>query len=315
MDQLPDILDWARVPAFLAVAETGSLSAAARRLGQSQPTLGRQIRSLEEQLGVTLFLRQARGLVLTETGAELLGPARAMQAEANRLALAAAGHQETLSGTVRITASKVVSHYLLPQHVAEIRAREPEIQIELAPSDESQNLLFREADIAVRMYRPEQLDMIARHVGAFPLGAFCTRGYAARHGMPTTILEAFARDMIGYDRDDRIIRGLREIGVQVTRADFAVRCDDQVVALELMRAGCGIGFAPASICKDDPDLLQVLPDEPMPSLPVWLTTHEAMRRTPRVRRVWDLLGELLPRVLDPPANVSGGRRDTAALPG
>lgn len=168
MYKLPS-LDWSLVQAFLAVAETGSLSAAARLLGTSQPTLGRQIKQIEQQLGAELFHRQPRGLALTDIGAALVQPASVMRDAVQRIALTAAGRQASLAGTVRITASVSTSALHLPPIIAGIRKLEPQIAIELVPSDDSRNLLYREADIAVRMYRPTQLDLVTQHIGDIEL--------------------------------------------------------------------------------------------------------------------------------------------------
>ena len=302
------LLDWSRVPVFLAVAETGSLSAAAKRLGQSQPTLGRQIRAMEEELGLTLFTRQARGLVLTETGRALLDPARAMAAEAHRLSLAAVGKDERVVGTVRITASQGISHFVLPPILAALRTAEPQIQVELSPSDASENLLFREADIALRMYRPTQLDMVARHVADLPLGLYGTPDFIARVGRPQTIRDALHAGIVGNDRDDRILRGMRAYGIDAERDDFPVRCDDALVNWQLARAGCGFGFAAAPVGDADPAVERVLADLPLPVLPVWLVTHEAMRRTPRIARVWDLLAAGLAERLPAPSRTTAERK-------
>ena len=281
-------LDWSLVPPFLAVADTGSLSAAARQLGRSQPTLGRQIAALEDRLGVTLFHRQPRGLILTEAGAALLPAAREMAAASQRLALEAAGRDAALTGTVRITASEVVAIVHLPPIIAAIRAAEPGIEIELVPSDESRNLLYREADIAIRMYRPAQLDLVAQHIGDLPLAAYVAKSYVARRGMPTaaTLME---HDMVGYDADPQIVTGFRNAGFAVDRHAFAVRCDHNLGYWELVRAGCGMGLAQTSIGDADPSVVRVDLGLPLPALPVWLTAHEAMRRTPRIRRVWEML--------------------------
>ena len=155
-------LSWTLIQSFLAVAETGSLSAAAKKMGQSQPTLGRHIKAAEAALRTKLFDRVSTGLRLTEAGNMLLEPARDMFSASARFASIAAGRDMTLSGTVRITASVVVSHYLLPEVLAELRLAEPDIEIELVPSDTPENLLYREADIAIRMYRPTQLDIVTR---------------------------------------------------------------------------------------------------------------------------------------------------------
>ena len=155
--------DWTLTRSFLAVAETGSLSAAARQLGLSQPTLGRHVADLEAQLGMPLFQRAPRGLIPTTAALNLLPHARAMRDAAARLHLAAAGQTETLAGTVRLTASRIVAHYILPAIIAELRQAEPGIEVELVATDATENLLFHEADIALRMYRPTQLDIVALH--------------------------------------------------------------------------------------------------------------------------------------------------------
>ncbi len=283
-----DNVDWSLVRAFLAVVENGSLSGAARSLKASQPTLGRQIKALEKQLSAELFQRQPRGLILTETGAALVAPARAMQAAMRQISISAAGQQMKLQGTVRVTASVVTSAYLLPAIIADIRRKEPDIQIELVPSDDSRNLSYREADIAVRMYRPTQLDLVTRHVGDLSLGLYAAPDYLGQRGMPT-LESMMEHDFVGYDADTRIIDGFAQAGFPVARDFFSVRCDDPIAYLELIRAGCGIGFHQAGIGDADDKLRKIDIGLPLPMLPVWLTAHEALRHTPRIRRVWDLL--------------------------
>lgn len=284
-------MDWALVQSFLAVAETGSLSAAARTLGASQPTLGRQVKALEDALGVELFHRQPKGLILTDVGAALVPASQAMRKAAGEIALTAAGRSEELRGVVRLTASVFVSHYLLPPIVRQILDRHPEIELEIVPSDTSENLLFREADIALRMYRPTQLDVVTRHLGDTRLGVFAAQSYLARHPAPQSFAELRDHRLIGYDRDEDIIRGFAEFGVTMDKHAFAIRCDQNTVYWELVRAGCGIGFGQLETGRHDPDVRQVLPDMELPVLPVWLTAHETMRHTPRIRRVWDMLAE------------------------
>ncbi len=295
-------LDWSLVQAFLAVAETGSLSAAARRLGSSQPTLGRRVHRIEEALGLSLFHRHARGLELSEAGQALLTPAQEMQEAAGRMALLAAGRDRQLEGVVRISASMVVAHFVLPPILARLRQEAPGIQIDLVPSDQTENLLFREADIAIRMYRPEQLEVITSHVADLPIGLFAARSYLARAGTPASPEELLEHDFIGYDRDERIIRGMAQMGWKVTRKDFALRTDDQAAYWHLVRAGCGIGVAQVLAVRGEEDIVRLFPDLPIPPLPVWLAAHEAMRATPRIRRVWDALAQgLRAAILDPPA--------------
>jgi len=289
MDKSLGKIDWSLVAAFMAVAETGSLSAAARQLQTTQPTIGRQIKALEDQLGVSLFQRNPRGLTLTDTGAQLVPAAHAMRAAANDLTLIAAGQTAQLAGTVRITASVAASVYHLPQIIADIRAAEPEIDIELVASDDSRNLLYREVDIAVRMYQPTQLDLVTRHLGDIPLGIYAAKSYIARRGVPTGPDDILNHDFVGYDADTRIIEGFQSAGFPVDRDFFSVRCDDNIAYWELVCSGCGIGFAQQDMARRVPDVVALDLGFPLPVLPVWLTAHQAMRQTPRIRRVWDLL--------------------------
>lgn len=291
MANVIDTLDWSLVPAFLAVAETGSLSAAARKLGTSQPTLGRQIRQIETSLDLTLFARRPRGLDLTDSGAALLPHARQMAEAMTALALTAAGQTADVRGTVRLTASAVVAHYALPPIIAHIRRAEPLIQIELVASDSSDNLLFREADIAVRMYRSTQLDIITRHLGDLRLGVFASRTYLERRGWPRQATDLLDHDLIGYDRNDLILRHMRALGWPATREMFAIRCDSQTTYMALIQAGCGIGFAQVGIMGKDPEMVELQLGLDLPHLPVWLAAPQAMRNTPRIARVWNLLAD------------------------
>lgn len=289
--------DWTLIQSFLAVAETGSLSAAARLLGRSQPTLGRQIRALETGLGVDLFERHARGLRPSRTGSDLLEPAQRMRDAMNTIALTAAGRAQRLDGTVRLTASVFASQYLLPPILADIRDAEPAIQLELVASDATENLLFRQADIAVRMYRPTQLDVIARQVGSLQLGVFAARSYLDRAGRPRHVEDILAHDLVGYDANDLILRAMRDLGWPVSRDSFAVRCDNQATYWQLVRAGCGIGFSQTGVARADPLIEELELGIEIAPLPVWLAAHQAMRHTPRIRRVWDLLEDGLQRLV------------------
>ncbi|MES2550774.1 MAG: LysR substrate-binding domain-containing protein, partial [Pseudomonadota bacterium] len=250
--------------------------------------------TIETALEVTLFTRTAHGQAMTAAAQALLPSARAMQAAAAELALSARGQASGINGTVRITASRVVSHHVLPPVLARLRAVEPGIQIELVPSDTTENLLFGEADIALRMYRPTQPDLVARQIGALPLGLYAARSYLDRRGRPISPDALMAHDFIGQDRMDQIIRVMRMLGLDVSRSFFPVRCDDPLTYVELVRAGCGVGGILRAIGDPDPVLerIDLIPD--LPSLPVWLTAAPRLRQSPRLRRVWDALAAAFP---------------------
>ncbi|MEO0379531.1 MAG: LysR family transcriptional regulator [Pseudomonadota bacterium] len=287
------MLDWSQLQSFAAVAEHGSLSAAARALNSSQPTLSRHIALLEADLGARLFDRSKGGMALTTSGADLAAYAGQMADAAGRLAMTAQGQNSDLAGTVRITASQVVATYVLPALLKTLRATYPDIAIEVVASDSTDNLLRREADIALRMYRPTQEDVIARHVTDLPVAAYAAHSYVAKHGQPKSFTEFQDHTLIGYDRSTLIIDGFARAGLSASQDDFAIRCDDQVVVWEMVVAGCGIGFGQMHVGDADPRVVRVSGDAPVASLPIWLTAHPELRSSPRVRRVYDWLGKYL----------------------
>jgi DNA-binding transcriptional LysR family regulator len=246
---------------------------------------------MEEQLGAELFQRRDKGLVLTETGTSLLTAARAMRLAAHEIELRAAGRAEKLDGTVRLSASVAVAVHHLPTLIATARVKEPMISLELVSNDLSSNLHFREADIAVRMYRPTQLDLVTLHLGDLKFGLFASRGYIARRGMPKTTEDLLEHDVIGMDKGPHIIEGFRRAGFEVSRDWFKVKTDDTEAYWALLNAGCGIGFGQKTIGRKYPDLQEITLDLNLPLLPVWLTAHETVLLQPRVRRIWDILSE------------------------
>lgn len=302
MDRI-DAVDWSLAQAFIAVAQEGSLSAASREFGVSQPTLGRQIKALEEQLATTLFRRQPKGLTLTSEGEAVLPYALSMAEAASGFATAAAGRDMSVQGTVRITASEFTSMYMLPRILAAFRISHPDIQIELNPTDETENLLFREADLAVRMYRPTQLEMVAKKLGMLELGFWASQDYVERRGIPTSLEELMNHDLLGYDRSERFIRVANKMGWPLTRDNFGFRCDTQLVHCEMIRNGAGIGVMEVNLARSFENVVPVMPEFPTPGLEVWLTTHEALRHTPRVATVWQALEEGLSAWLSQDASI------------
>lgn len=282
-------LDWNLIRSFLAVANCGSLMSAAEKLGVSQPTLGRQIDELEKLTGLTLFVRGRSGMKLTDAGAALLDDARAMEREANRFLLNVAGKSDAVKGTVRISASQTVATFLLPPLLVALREAEPEIEIELVPSNLVVNLLTRDADIAVRMVRPIQNDLIATKVNDMALGIYAHRSYIQKHGQPETVRDLMLHRIVGYDRDDLLLRGMADFGLKGTRDMFAFRVDDHVAYWNFVRAGAGIGFLAAFLARMDPDIQKLDIGVDIPTLPMWLASHQELRTSLKIRRVMDFL--------------------------
>lgn len=280
--------DWALLRAFLAVAQAGSLSRAARAIGTSQPTLSRQVAALERHLGQSLFERTTRGVRLTEAGEALRGPADRMREQAREFTRVAAGRATAMAGTVRLTASETMCAYVLPPMLRALRESHPEIQIELIASNAIENLLERDADIALRMARPAQGGLVARRLADEPLGLFAHRDYLERHGKPTPATMA-AHAWIGLDRSDQLIRGFADAGFQVSREFFALRCDNLIIGWQALLAGLGIGVGMRRVAAQSPELVAVLRQVRVPPLPLWLVAHRELRGTPRIRAVFDAL--------------------------
>lgn len=289
--------NWTLIRSFLAALDRGSLMGAARTLSTSQPTVGRHIGELEAQLGVVLFERTGRGLFPTPHAQRLAEAARAMSAAADQLARQATGAQALARGSVRISASQPVTCLLLPPLLRQMRELHPDIQIELVSSNAVSNLLQREADIALRMVRPDQSSLVAKRVGQVALGTFAHRDYLRRRGTPRVPTDLLSHDLIGNDRSTDILRGFAAMGLPVKREDFAVRTDDLNAYQAAVSAGLGIGFLNRYAARQNPELVALLPTLDIPPLPMWLAVHREIRSNPRIRRVWDFLSQALPPAL------------------
>ena len=285
--------DWSLWRSFSAVVEHGSLSGAARALGLSQPTLGRHIEALEFTLGAKLFERTVGGLVPTELALRAVEPVKRAVTALAEAELAAAGSVGALEGSVRITASVVNAHYILPKMLGQLRTEFPAIAFELVPTDSTENLLLREADIAVRMFRPTQADLITRKLGETPIVACAHTDYLDKRGTPGAVEDLAGHDLIGLDRSDLLIRAARDLGFVLERGDFAFRCDNQSAMWELIRAGVGIGFAQENLVRQTRGMTVIDLPLAIPPLEVWLTSHRELHTARRIRVVYDRLADLM----------------------
>lgn len=287
---------WDLYRSFLAVADEGSLSAAARVLGMTQPSLGRHVRELEAALGVALFTRSPQGLTPTEAGAELVEHARGMAAASAALRRAASGSRSEVRGVVRVTCSEVVGGEVLPAILTDLRRQQPGIVIELSLSDAAEDLLRKDADIAVRMVRPSQGSLVARRVGVIGLGLYAHRRYLKAHGTPETADDLRQHALIGFDHETPAVRAMRSRvpgGELYARERFALRTDSGLAQLAALRAGYGISMCQHALARRERQLVSVLPGSFELGLDTWLAMHEDLRGNRRVRLVYDHLFEAL----------------------
>lgn len=292
---------WDLYRSFLAVAETGSFTAAARRLSATQPTVGRHVAALESGLGASLFTRSPRGLVLTVAGHELVRHVEAMAAAAAAAERGAASGVKAEAGAVRLTAPEYVSAEVLPPILAAFAAAHPQIELELLVSNRNEDLLLGQADIAVRMAAPSQLALVARRLGTVQLGLYAHRSYVERFCLPASPADMAKHRLIGFDRDTHILQTSRPVPA-LARQDFRFRTDNVAVQAAAVRAGLGIGALHVAVARKDPDLIRVLPEQMVFEREMWLAMHEDLRGVRRVRLLFDALAEGLLRHLacDPP---------------
>ena len=285
--------DWNQVRAFLATAQEGSLSAAARALGATQPTVGRQVSALEAELGVMLFERVGKTLVITKSGRDLLEHVQVMGDAASRISMVATSQSQSVTGRVSITASDLFAAAYLPKVLMTLRRTAPGLEIDIIASNHIEDLTRRDADIAVRNVRPTQPDLIARLIGQHKAGLFAAKSYLDQKGRPQTPGELAGHDFVGVGDREEMVGYLTAEGIHLDAAQFKYTADNGVVMWEMMRAGLGITIMPNGIWPQITDVEHVLPDMEPLRFPMWLATHRELHTSRRIRVVFDALADAL----------------------
>jgi DNA-binding transcriptional LysR family regulator len=286
---MADDIGWELYRSYLGVLQEGSLSGAARALGVAQPTVGRHVAALEKSLGLALFTRSPSGLVPTEAALALQTHAEAMSSSAAAFKRAAESQGDGVKGTVRVTASEVIGVEVLPPILAQLRREHPELKVELVLTSRVQDLLRREADIAIRMTQPTQDLLIARRVGEVELGLHAHPDYLREHGTPRTLAELAQHTLIGFDVEPPFVRAARKAHPAWHRDAFALRTDSDLAQLALIRAGAGIGVCQVALARRAPPLARVLPQQLAVQLQTWLVLHEDLRSSPRCKVTFEAL--------------------------
>lgn len=281
--------DWALYRSFLAVMRKGSLSAAAAALKLTQPTLGRHIDGLEAALATPLFTRSRMGLAPTDAALELLPHVETMEAAAAAFLRTSSGEAAEARGTVRLTSSEIMGAEVLPAMLARFHAHYPRIDIELNLDDRQQDLLRRDADVALRMARPTQTALVAKHVGNARVNLYAHKSYLAKHPLPGSLSDIPGMSVIGYDDNSRILDLIRIGQLSVPPNTFTLRSDSELAQLALLRAGAGIGGCQAGIARRDAELQPVFHDQFEFTMEMWLAYHEDLRASRRVRLLVDFL--------------------------
>jgi len=290
--------DWELIQSFNAVAQAGSLSKAALILGTSQPTLSRQIARLEQQLGITLFDRSTQGLRLSGAGSKLVESSEAMAEAASQFSRLASGSHISLEGNIRLSANEVIGLYYLPAIITAFGQRDPKVNVELDISNSETSLSKRDADIALRMFRPSQAELVARRLPDITLRVVASEKYLQAHPEPANPEELAQHNLIGFDRDIQFVDAIKSLGWPVEEKDFNSRTDFLPLQIELARTGAGISVTHEHLIQKFPELKMILPDLHLPKLPFWLVCHADVQHNRRIRVLMDFLAEQLGTLLN-----------------
>ncbi|MFC5759634.1 MULTISPECIES: LysR family transcriptional regulator [unclassified Rhizobium] len=285
-------MNWDDVRIFLAVARTGQILAASKRLGLNHATLSRRLTSLEEALKTRLFIRRTNGCELTAEGEVFLGSAERMETEM-LAAQANLGHTDTaIAGTVRVGAPDGFGVSFLAPRMGRLIERHPALKIQLVPVPRSFSLSQREADIAITLERPEQGRLVSSKLTDYTLGLYASRDYLALHGRPDDIEALKAHPRIGYVEDLIFTASLNFSGEVMRSWDAGFEISTAIGQTEAVRTGAGIGILHDYIARQYAELERILPQVSIRRA-YWTTYHESARDLLRVRCVIDFLQELI----------------------
>lgn len=287
-------MDWEDLRHFLAVARGGSTLVAARTLRVSQTTTARRIAALEAALGLALFERRPAGYRLTPTGEALLPHAEAVERAATALAEAADAARRDAGGVVRLTAIPILASTILMPLLGELHDAHPAIRIELDTSDNVRDLAAGEAEVAIRLaIRPSGAGLIARRIADDRWTVYCSRDYAARHGVPHRRADYAGHVFVGGG--ERAVWDIYRAFLEAEGLEGAVAFhhNSSIGLLAAVRAGTGLAVLPTIVAENAPDLVRCGPPAPPQERGIWLLTHERHRHEPRVRTVLDFLAPRL----------------------
>ncbi|MEP1449087.1 MAG: LysR family transcriptional regulator [Paraglaciecola sp.] len=290
-------LSWELIHVFTVVAKLGSLSKAAKALQTSQPTLSRQIALLEKKLQITLFERSTQGLKITELGAKLIESSDMMSQASEHFMRSASGATLSLAGNIRISANEVIGLYYLPHAIMLFNQLYPEIQVEVDISNQTTSLHRRDADIALRMFRPTQPDLIAKRLPDIQFNLVANREYLLKHGCPKSLQEISQHKLIGFDRDPQFLKMIQQLGLPLTEKNFNFKTDFLPLQIELARKGAGITITHKHLVKQWCELQEIMVDISIPNLEFWLVCHADVQHNRRIRVLMDFLSTHMEELL------------------
>lgn len=290
--------DWNHIRSFLAVMETGSISSAAQVLGQTQPTISRQLAALEAKLGLVLFERQGRGLSATPAATKLLESAQGMANSAAEFALRASGSNQQIAGEISLACTEADAFFRMPELLQSLRESFPAISVKLVVSNGSSDLLRREADIAIRAFRPVEPDLIIRKLGDFEAALYATPKYLASIADIEPEHKGKTIEYIGFDaaNNSAYINALNEQGYAVSSTNFPIMCNSHLTLWNLCKQGLGVGVMSTDIGDKEPEVVRLAGASEVFKGEFWLVSHRELRTNLRVRTVFDFIYKQLSKL-------------------
>ncbi|WP_171126057.1 MULTISPECIES: LysR family transcriptional regulator [unclassified Ruegeria] len=281
-------LDWNGVRDFLATVKVGSLTRAAIHLRISQPTLSRRIAALEEQLGVQLLVRGPRHFKVTEAGIRLQTIAQQMQLASRKIESDAWESRDLLGGTVRVSATEAITNAWLIEQLPGFMETYPEISVEMVTDNRLTDLLNRNSDVAIRLLRPTQKELIAKKVGVLKVGYYASVTYVEKNGAPKSADDLKGHRTIAIEGSRKFASDVDEV---TRNGTTALRLRNVLGVMRAIKAGLGIGPVYCFHAERQHDLVRVLEKEPPIEMEIWLTAHPELRENPSIRAVYDFLDQ------------------------
>ncbi|MCP3143869.1 LysR family transcriptional regulator [Pyxidicoccus xibeiensis] len=286
------MLQWDDLRYFLAVHRHGTHASAGRALRVAPTTIGRRLAALEEALGVKLFQRTPAGLVLGEAGQVLRAHAERVEAEVLASERELTGADRRVAGAVRVTAGDGMAVQVLAPRLPELQRLHPELRVELRSDNLVLDLSRREADVAVRLFRPREQSLIARRLSPFAFNVYGSEPYFARRGRPTGVKDAARHDWLGPEEAQDATPPGQWLRRHVPAARIVLRSNSTTVVMAACAAGLGLAVLPELLVANEPRLVPVLPRAALPTRELWAVTHQDLRHSARVAAVMDWLARL-----------------------
>lgn len=286
-------MNWDGFRYFLAAAESGSLSAAAKQLGSNQPTVGRHIDALEASLGIKLFQRSVRGLNLTPEGQFIYEQSKAIHHSVVKIRRLSQNDKQEVSGTVRLALPEGLAHEVLIPSLDDFYRLYPQVRLEINISSTTANLTRGDADVAVRLFRPQEKNLVVKFIGHMEMAVYASSAYQQNYRLPGKISELKQHRIIAYGHRQASLPENRWLLNHAGEMRCVMLSDSTMARINATRAGIGISVQPVALARQYGDLIPLFTKTDLSSHDVWLVYHQDLRNLSRINAINDFISERL----------------------